>query len=207
MGIGVNIAAQTLLFCKSIALGACLMLLYDVFRILRLAVRTPPAVVLVQDLIYFTVCAVASFLFLVSANYGEVRVFALLGEAIGALLCFLSVSQVLMACSRAIIGLIEKLIRLIWIIFLRPVYLLIRWISRLIVKIADGLGLIAKKSLHKANYSLKRRRIMLYNLIASGRRNPHGTDAQTEPTVSSTPAAPRKRIKKTRRRCKKNHEQ
>lgn len=109
MVLGVHVAAQTLLFLKSMLLGACLMLLYDLFRILRLAVKTPAAVILAEDLLFFALCALANMLFLISANFGEIRFFALLGEALGALLCALTLSRLVMACSKAVIGFVRAI--------------------------------------------------------------------------------------------------
>lgn len=168
--MGISVAAQTLLFFKSMCLGACLMLLYDGFRILRLAVKTPAALILLEDILFFAACAVASFLFLISANFGEIRLFALLGELLGAILCALTLSRVVMACSKAIIRLVRAVFRLVMRIFFLPVYRVIRWLAGLVVKIGGFFGRTAKKSLHKANYGLKRRRIMLYNLFMSERR-------------------------------------
>lgn len=165
MILDVSVAGQTVLFLKSMLLGACLMLLYDAFRILRMAAPMPAWAVLVQDIVFFAACAVATFLFLVSANDGEVRLFTLLGEALGALLCALTVSQVVMACSKAIHAAVRAVLRFVWKVFLRPVYLLLRMIAGLIVRVSGFFGGLAKKSLRRAEYGLKRRRILLYNLI------------------------------------------
>lgn len=170
MVLGVHVAAQTLLFLKSILLGVCLMLLYDVFRILRLAVKTPAALILAEDILFFAVCAVMTMLFLVSANFGEIRFFALLGEGLGAVLCALTLSRLVMACSKAIIRFVRGVFRLVFRLFLRPVYRIVHWFSLKFVQLMDFLTAGMKKSFRKANYSLKRRRILLYNLIISGHK-------------------------------------
>ena len=155
---GVYLAAQTLLFLKSILLGACLMLLYDLFRILRLAVKTPAALVLLEDILFF------------SANFGEIRFFALLGEGLGALLYALTLSRLVMACSKAVIRFVRAVFRIVFRLFLRPVYRIIHWFALKIVQLMDFFAAGLKKSFRKANYGLKRRRILLYNLIISGHK-------------------------------------
>lgn len=170
MVLGVHVAAQTLLFLKSMLLGACLMLLYDLFRILRLAVKTPAAVILAEDLLFFALCALANMLFLISANFGEIRFFALLGEALGALLCALTLSRLVMACSKAVIGFVRAIFRLIYRLLLRPAYRIVHWAALKMVQTSDFFANLLKKSLRKTNYSLKRRRILLYNLVMSGHK-------------------------------------
>ena len=76
----ITVAGQTWIFLMSVALGAALGVLYDVFRIVRIAVRTPPAVVLVEDLAFSIVCTTATFLFLIGADKGQLRMFLLIGE-------------------------------------------------------------------------------------------------------------------------------
>lgn len=176
MVMSVNITAQTLLFLRSMLLGACLMLLYDALRILRLACSTPAWLVFLEDIAYCAVCAAATFAFLVSASYGEIRLFTLLGEALGAVLCALTLSRVLMACSRTIIGIIRRILRLLWCIvrkiFLRPVIAVCRWIADGIVNSLYFCSVSAKKTLKRANFGLKRKRFLLYNLMVKHRRNP-----------------------------------
>jgi len=165
-------------------LGACLMLAYDVLRIVRLAAPSPGWLVFLEDVGYFAACAVTTFGFLVSANYGEIRGFVLLGEGLGALLCAMTLSRVLMACSRTIIAVVRAVWRVIFRIFLRPCYRVCRWVAGGIVRCVNGCGIKVKKSLHLAHFGLKQRRILLYNLIKSGRGDPpaDGTPSKTEGT-------------------------
>ena len=176
----VHAAAQTLLFLRSMLLGACLMLVYDALRILRMAAPSPGWLVFLEDVGFFAACAVTTFGFLVSANYGEIRAFALLGEALGALLCALTLSQLLMACSRTIIAAVRAVWNVIFRLFLRPCYRVCRWIAGLIVGCVHGCGVKMKKSLHLANFGLKQRRFLLYNLIKSRPRDPPPSGSSTE---------------------------
>ena len=170
----VNIAQQTLLFFWSILLGAGLMLLYDLFRILRIAVYNPAPLVMAEDILFWGVCAVVTVLFMIAENHGEIRYFILLGELLGALLCYYTLSRVLMACSKAIISLIRRIARVIYRLLLRPVYRVIHWVARLFIRIVGFFGALSKKTCHKANYALKRRRVMLYNLVISERDKRRG---------------------------------
>ena len=74
------------------------MLLYDLFRILRIAVYNPAPLVMAEDILFGGVCAVVTFLVRIAENHGEIRYFILLGELLGALLCYYTLSRVLMRC-------------------------------------------------------------------------------------------------------------
>ena len=144
------------------------------------AAAPPGWLVFLEDVGYFAACAVTTFGFLVSANYGEIRAFALLGEALGALLCALTLSQLLMACSRTIIAAVRAVWNVIFRLFLRPCYRVCRWMAGIIVGCVHGCGVKVKKSFHLANFGLKQRRILLYNLIKSRRRDPPASGSPPE---------------------------
>lgn len=167
MVFDISVSAQCMLFLRAMLLGAALMLLYDCFRIARIAFPSPAWVVMIQDIVYFAVFALVSFLFFVSQSYGEVRFFALTGELLGLILCYFTLSSVIIASSQTVISVIKKIILLFERLILSPIYKVIYAISRKIIKFVNFLGNLAKKSCNKANYSLKRRRVLLYNLIGS----------------------------------------
>lgn len=72
---------QVLLF--SLLFGLGLGLFYDCFRVLRLFVRCGSVSVFFQDMIYFLISAVASFVFIFEVNDGTVRLFILLAFFVG----------------------------------------------------------------------------------------------------------------------------
>jgi len=80
---------ETLLFLKACALGAVLGACYDGFRILRAAVRFHTVLVFVQDVLYFVGVTIVTFAFLLAYNDGELRMFILIGELMGAGAVFL----------------------------------------------------------------------------------------------------------------------
>ena len=79
--IAVN--TQTLIFFRSLWLGALLGMMYDLFRIFRIAVPTPNFAAVAEDILFFLLSAFLSFGFILSVNYGQVRFFILLGEGLG----------------------------------------------------------------------------------------------------------------------------
>lgn len=105
----ITVAGQTWIFLMSVALGAALGVLYDVFRIVRIAVRTPPAVVLVEDLAFSIVCTTATFLFLIGADKGQLRMFLLIGEASGFALYYCTVGTLIIGAARGIIAVVKRI--------------------------------------------------------------------------------------------------
>ena len=75
--IAVN--TQTMIFFQSLLLGAALGMVYDLFRIFRVAVPLPAGMIVVEDVLYFVFCGFVSFFFAMTVNFGQVRFFILLG--------------------------------------------------------------------------------------------------------------------------------
>lgn len=71
--MGISLADQTMDFLLALAFGAGLGAFYDVFRILRALIPTGKIVIFFQDLLYWCICGVLTFLFILGVNAGEIR--------------------------------------------------------------------------------------------------------------------------------------
>ena len=80
----ISVASQPSAFLTACLLGACLGLLYDVFRILRLAGGDGRGLVFFQDVLFALICLAVSTLYMLRAGTGGVRLYVLAGEAAGA---------------------------------------------------------------------------------------------------------------------------
>lgn len=78
-------AQQLSVLLWSLLFGVCLGAVYDLLRAFRVFVKCPAVAVLFQDLFYFLIAAVASFLFIFEVNDGTVRFFILLAFLAGGL--------------------------------------------------------------------------------------------------------------------------
>lgn len=164
----IEVNTQTIVFLQSLALGFALGLFYDVFRVLRLAVRHSSAIVFLEDICYFIVCAILTFLFSLSAINGHVRVFLVLGELLGATIYYFSLGVLVMGVSKAIIRFVKALLHLLYRILLRPFVRLFGWFYAKLSKAGGKLAQNAKKVRAKTKYTLKRRGILVYNLYVKG---------------------------------------
>ena len=162
--MGFTVAGQTWVFLGSLLVGALLGLLYDIFRITRLALPLPAPVVFCEDLCFCLLAAAATFSYLLMAVEGQLRFFVLLGEGLGWALYRLTLGVAVMGCAAALIRLVKRLLRLLDRLLVRPVLRLGRWLARPWMDLFRQIRALAKKQGAAARFRLKQQRILLYNL-------------------------------------------
>lgn len=80
-------------FGLSIIFGMMYSALYDIFRAIRFRKNPHTIIVVIEDIIYFAIIAVITFLFLLSVTYGEVRFYVLLGIVLGFIIFRTTISR------------------------------------------------------------------------------------------------------------------
>ena len=163
--MGVYVADQTMVFLRACVLGALLGLLYDAFRISRVAVFAPKPLLFAEDFLFFVIAAVATFLFQLQATDGMLRWFLFVGELLGAVLYFSAVSPLVMGVSKKIIEAVKAVGRFAYRWILRPIWNFAYQISVLLMQPFLFLGRIAKKVLQNAKFRLKVYGKVLYNQL------------------------------------------
>jgi len=160
-----DIADQTRLFLHSLGFGFSLGVLYDLFRVVRLAVapRGRRGYLLAQDIVYSVICTVLSFFFFLAVGDGALRGFAFIGEILGWLVYYFSLGAVAMRVSEWLVVRLRRFsraaLRLLTSPFLRFLKFLEK-ISRGIRKIRINLKFV-KKNLY---YRLQSTPGMVYNV-------------------------------------------
>ena len=144
--MGISVSQQTMTFLQSLLLGAALGMLYDVFRILRLLIPSGKVISFVEDIVYFLLCGVISFAFLIAVNNGIIRAYLLAGELLGAVLYYFTLGK------------------FIYRIFLSPFVRLFQAIAHGICHMAGKVRKKFAKNAIKSKYRLKERRRLLYNV-------------------------------------------
>lgn len=155
--MGISVAHQTQCFLLSLLLGAALGVLFDFFRILRLALPSPRWLVSAEDLLYFVLAAWCSLRFMLFVNQGEVRSFILVGEILGWVLYFFTMGQIVIKAADGVLRFLSR-----WL--LRPIARLLGKIFSIFRSILRFLEKIRKKLCRNRKFSLKRHAILLYNL-------------------------------------------
>ena len=159
------------MFLGSIALGAGLGVCYDLFRVLRVAVATPPAVVAVEDVVFAAVCAAATLVYLICADCGEIRLFVLVGEAVGFTLYHCTIGAVVIGAARGIIGAVKRALGWLWRLFVAPILCVIEAIRGILSKFMKKLAECIKTTAKNSKIHLKKHSGILYNLRKRLRRD------------------------------------
>ncbi len=90
---------QFAIFIFSCILGVVLGIIYDCFRIARMIINPRNIFIFFQDIVYFLLSALITFLFVLMFNDGESRFYILAGEGIGWIVYHLTFGEVVYRCS------------------------------------------------------------------------------------------------------------
>lgn len=163
--MGIYLEEQVRVFLLSLGVGAVFGLLYDVFRLSRVAFRTTPAAIFAEDVLFFIACAVVTFFFGLTVMEGAFRAFLLIGELLGAVLYHFTLGRAVMGVSVKIIALIKAILRFFFKWVLLPLWWLFYHIVALLLKPFTFFKGILKKILQNIKIRLKTRRRVLYNQV------------------------------------------
>lgn len=151
----INLAEQTTAFLLFVALGVILCIIYDIFRSYR-KVKVPSVIsVFVQDVLFFVISSILTFLLLLATTYGQVRGYAFIGITLGFALCRISVSIILFKALVWLFNKIAVIIRAINTIFLRCFRACsekFSIIANKLLKFLQNVVFYCKKLLHKNTY-------------------------------------------------------
>ena len=99
------------IFSYSCLLGLGLGILYDVFRIIRMLINTKNITIFLQDVIYFIVSGLITFLFVLGINEGQSRFYILAGEGIGWIAYHITLGEKIYRSSENIVKIIRPKFR------------------------------------------------------------------------------------------------
>ena len=128
----ISLSTQTALFLYSVVAGAVISVIYDVFRIFRIAIPHAAAVTLIEDLLFCacTFCVVNGFNMLF--NNGVFRAYVGIGMVLGFVLCRFTVSALIILQAKIIIKIVKAVLRII----LFPFRLIMRFVCKLFSLVA-----------------------------------------------------------------------
>lgn len=173
------ISAQTLLFLQSLAVGFMLGLCMEPLRIYRLMARPGTVAVFFQDIVYWFLCSACAFVFILTVNSGQLRVFLVVGIIIGFAVYFLTLGALIMKASKSIAALLRRSAACIDRKVMRPIAGAYVKTKKKAGRVAEKLQICNKKILNNVNYRLKHNRILLYNLIHTKRSRDNAENIAT----------------------------
>lgn len=153
MEVSQRLLALALLY--SAGVGASLGVLYDVFRIMRVAMKLSlkmpaplrtvynilgDAIIFIEDILFSIIAAVVVTVFLFHINDGQVRWFVLAGAGTGFAVYYMTVGRLVIMCAEAIISFIWAVIHFILCLTLFPAVRAIRFVWQLFVRLLFHLG-------------------------------------------------------------------
>lgn len=158
-----TVASQLQAFLLSLVIGVFIGIFYDLFRILRLSFTENKLVIIVQDILFWSVSAFASFVFVFVVNNGAFRAYLAIGEALGFVVYYFTLGAVVIKVSDWFVQRIKRFFRFILHVLLFPfkrlyVVLTPKW--KKMYKITKKKR---KNSTSILKFSLKRSCYMLYN--------------------------------------------
>ncbi len=127
-----SMSEQAWLFLLTVLTGMCVGLLYDLFRILRKVVRHHPFVVNIEDLVFWILATGIGAYFFLNENNGEVRIFAVLGIILGAVLYFAVLSRYIVTFGVWIVNLIKSFLKMLYKLTILPFARLLKWLWRVL---------------------------------------------------------------------------
>lgn len=105
----INNSLQLLSFFRSLVLGIMLCVFYDFIKSLRLTVNFSAVAIFLQDIVYSSVAAFVTFLFLLSVTNGEMRGYVIIGISAGFIMSRFTLSRLLCKFLKFIFGGIKML--------------------------------------------------------------------------------------------------
>ena len=116
--MGISVPQQLWTFLYSIAYGVALGVFYDLFRVFRLIFIPSSVSAFLQDILFWMVSGVVTFMYMFSFNDGSVRFYMLCGVFLGWILYYFTLGSWIYAFFRKVIGTLKRWIcRFFWYLF------------------------------------------------------------------------------------------
>lgn len=158
-------AQQLSIFVAALGLGFLLGVLYDVVRAIRLSLPRSKIATIFFDLLYCFLIGLATFLFILALNKGEIRFYIIAAEFIGAAFYYVSFGIAVIKITNKAVAILKRLYSFIFKILCTPFKLL----KRLFVLTKNKTSALFKKS-EKNSVKLRKKhlpklRVYVYNLF------------------------------------------
>lgn len=161
----ISVTTQSMTFLYACLVGAAFGVLYDVFRILRLAFPKGSVLIIVEDILFFAICGVCTFFFLLTFSSGQVRYYIILGILVGFFLYYFTLGKLIYAVSGLIIKGIKKALHFLFRVISWPFRKIFGLFWKLTGPIRKKCKTFLQKRPKKPTLPLQRKHSLLYNLF------------------------------------------
>lgn len=149
-----DISAQLNVFLYSVGFGFLLGLLYDILKIIRVLIIKSNRAVIIQDVVYFLLCSLLTFLFLLVVNNGKFRFNVFVALAFGFFVYYLTLGRFSVGFVVSIAGKCKKTLNTVARIITLPYRFIMVTFGKLHLKLPEKLKNI-KISQKKAKKTLE----------------------------------------------------
>lgn len=160
-----SLATQTRNFLFSLGMGFVLGLFYDIFRVIRLCISKNKIAFIVFDVLYCIFFGFSTFIFFLTVNEGEFRLYLIMGECIGFGVYYFSLGAIVFSKAEILVDKIKLCFKRFFQLLFAP----IKWI---LLKFGSVFDKILKKGRkrtknikNKSKFLLKVDKHLLYNLF------------------------------------------
>lgn len=140
-------------FLLSILFGMMLLFLYDFFRALRTTFHHKSVFVVIEDLLFALFVAVASFLFLCTYNYGQLRGFFFLGIFLGMIFYHIKISSCIISLEQQIFFIVKNILKILYHKTIRPISIIQRNLKWRLKKQKKNVTIALKKQTKRGGQS------------------------------------------------------
>ena len=151
-----SMEGQAWLFLSTVLMGAAIGLLYDVFRIFRKTARHSQLAVQLEDLFFWVAATGLTFYYMLHRNYGEIRVFVLVGVGIGLTLYFATVSRFVLIVFVNVVNYLKRVVAVAIRIVLIPVRYVFALLEPPVVKAYGTTRKQARKVKRYGRYKIRK---------------------------------------------------
>lgn len=155
---GIELKLQIYIFIKSIGVGFSIGILYNLFMCLRTVFFKNRFVIIVEDILFFVIACLITFLFILDANFGAGRFYIFAGELIGFVLYYIFPAQLFNLIFTKIFEKSIGIIKRFFFFIGRPFFILSAKINKFIGKQKSK-----KKSVKIFRKLLHKNKKVLYN--------------------------------------------
>lgn len=174
---GLSLASQTRGFLLSLGFGFIMGIFYDLFRIIRISISKGKIATIISDILYCIFLCFSLFLFYLTINEGEIRLYLLLGAGAGFCVYYFSLGVIIFSFSERIISTIKKIFIKIFKTLSFPFVFMFGKLRKLFNKIFAKQRKNTKNIKNKSKFLLKVNKRLLYNLFV---KNQHTVNRENE---------------------------
>ena len=170
----ISLAQQTRLFLWSLGFGFLAGAFYDFFRSVRICLGSRKWAYKITDISYLLVMGFLNFLFFLSFNEGEIRLFVFFGELLGFIVYICTVGFTFIKYFEKFVNLIKSILTAIFKVLTYPFRKILEKFRKFLEKHRKK----PEKNENKSKYPLKVSNNLLYNL--SGRKSKKESQSEEE---------------------------